>query len=104
MISDPWYAILTSLEPNYDRLKVMLEKGPQVYADLHQQKRTWVITLQQDPTFFEPSNISEIIEWATAELEKWKDVRRMSYDQWHFKRKRDAEKFQTLYHLRWTWE
>jgi hypothetical protein len=44
---------------------------------------------------------NRIVEWATPQLEFWPNCKRMSYDMWYFDRKQDAEKFITLYHLKW---
>ena len=35
------------------------------------------------------------------ELKNWTNVRRMAWDQWNFKYKKDAEKFVTLFNLKW---
>jgi hypothetical protein len=45
--------------------------------------------------------LDDIVEWTDKELTKWKDCRRIAWDMWQFKSKREAEKFITLFHLIW---
>lgn len=86
----------------------MLEKGPQIFADLSQRGKSWCVTLQEQPLpntttplWSNPGKLDERVNWALIQLQKWPDVKRMAHDMWYFKRKRDAEKFQTLYNLIW---
>ena len=47
-------------------------------------------------------NWTESIEWAEQQLKNYPRVVRMSYDMWYFERKIEAEKFQTLWMLRFS--
>jgi len=47
------------------------------------------------------SKLDQCIEWAAERLKSWSDVRRVSWDMWDFKSRRDAEKFITIFHLSW---
>lgn len=108
MNNDTWTQVLSRFVPEYLELKFVLENGPDIFADLSQRGRNWCITLQEQPLpntttpiWSNPGKLDERVEWALDQLEKWPDVRRMAHDMWYFKRKKDAEKFQTLYNLRW---
>lgn len=46
-------------------------------------------------------NLNNCVEWAAEKLKDWPDVRRMAFDMWDFKKRKDAEKFITLFHLSW---
>ncbi len=43
----------------------------------------------------------ECVHWTDDKLKDWPNCKRMAYDMWDFKHRRDAEKFITLYHLSW---
>lgn len=105
-MSDPWGSILTSLEPDYGRLKEMLEKGLPVSAKLSKKQNKWAVTIAEETMFSYRviefvNNLDEKIQWAVTQLNEWPNVNRMSYDTWFFRYKRDAEKFQTLFALKW---
>lgn len=111
MNNDPWTHILKSLEPSYTELKILLETGPKIFADISQRGRYWCVTLQEQPLpnattpiWSNPGKLDERVDWTLSQLDSWLDVKRMAHDMWYFKRKRDAEKFQTLYNLKWASE
>jgi hypothetical protein len=45
--------------------------------------------------------LNNCVEWAAERLKDWPNVKRMSFDMWDFKHRKDAEKFITLFHLSW---
>lgn len=45
--------------------------------------------------------LDRCIEWVSDQLVDWADCRRIAWDMWNFKHRRDAEKFITLFHLSW---
>lgn len=45
--------------------------------------------------------LNECVEWTAERLKDWPDVRRMAFDMWDFKNRKDAEKFITVFHLSW---
>lgn len=104
---DPWKSILKALEPEFDRLVATMHNGSKVVPDLTQIKNKWTITLQEEwvvDSDFKPittDNLSEAVNWTIEQLRDWPLVRRTAYDIWEFKRKRDAEKFQVLFNLKW---
>ncbi len=106
-MTDPWEAILANLEPDYKILKEMLEFGPRIFADLSQRGRKWVIALQEDLDLIDNNKLysedylGEKVDWSVKQLETWSNVKRISYDQWEFKTKKDAEKFQLIFNLKW---
>ncbi len=106
-MSDPWEAILSSLEPDYKILKDIMESGPKFFPDLSQRGRKWIIILQEefnlinDHNYLVEDHLGEVVNWSTNQLVNWKNVRRIAYDQWEFKTKKDAEKFQVMFNLKW---
>lgn len=106
-----WAKVLEQHEPEYYTLKVVIEQGPKIFADLSQRGRQWCITLQEQPfpvsttpVWTNVGKLDERVNWVIEQLAEWTEVKRMAHDMWYFKRKRDAEKFQTLYNLRWASE
>lgn len=106
-MTDPWEAILTSLEPQYQELKELAARGSSVKITLTKKNKHWIISIVDSMEFDEfvysdfDSQIVQSINWATEQLETWPNVRRMSYDSWWFVKKQDAEKFQTMFILKW---
>ena len=106
---DPWIGVLKALEPEYDKWAEMVEKGPHTSPELWRNAQgKWAITLQEvwgDEVWtnegpFGGSVLDETVNWAAEELTKW-DCFRTAYDTWVFKNKREAEKFRTVFLLRW---
>jgi hypothetical protein len=89
-----------------------MENGPVITADLGRRGREWCITLKEQSEYphtdallwNNPGRLDERVGWALEQLSTWPNVRRMAHDMWFFKRRRDAEKFQTLYNLKWASE
>ena len=101
--ADPWIHVLQQLEPLYFKWKDILEQGSKVHANLIRKGRQWCIVLNEEPiTNF--GRLDERVEWTDNQLKDWSNVKRMSHDMWYFKHKHDAEKFQTLYNLKWAGE
>ena len=104
--------MLQQIQPSYFKWKDVLENGPKIYADMSQRGRWWCVTLQEDlpesTELFSDWDHTGIfdkrVQWTLDQLSNWPNVKRMSYDMWYFKQKRDAEKFQTLYNLKWASE
>lgn len=107
-MSEPWGHTLRMLQPDIDALKEFMDRGPQIKPMLRLAKRIWVMQIKIDWGMFDdygnpwgtPSLDARVI-WAAHQLETWENVSRQSWDMWHFKHKRDAEKFITLYNLKW---
>ena len=107
-MKDPWVHSLVQLEPRYFELKDMVENGMAIYPVLSKRGSLWCITLQEKfgitddaNNYYPTTELHERISWTTAQLEQWVNVKRMEHNRWHFKRKSDAKKFQTLYNLKW---
>ena len=46
-------------------------------------------------------DLDRCVKWIEEKLENHPDCRRMAWDMWDFKHRKDAEKFITLFHLSW---
>ena len=75
-------------------------------ANITKRGSNWVFHISDfnwDADMFVDSELhTTCIEWTTAYLADKPDVTRMSYDQWYFKRKRDAEEFRTFWLIKWS--
>jgi hypothetical protein len=108
-MNDTWGHTLRMLQPDIDVLKEFMDQGPRIKPMLKFVKRTWVLEINIDWGMFEIQYgnpwIAEPLDtkvlWATQQLENWENVSRQAWNMWHFKHKRDAEKFITLYNLKW---
>lgn len=67
--------------------------------------RWWRVQLVEeaddDVSAWTTTKLDKSIAWAEEHLKDWSDCKRMSFDMWDFKHRRDAEKFITLFHLSW---
>lgn len=84
-----------------------MNNGHKVIPELDRIRSGWRITLKEDfdkskdHFVMEYDNLDTRVEWAKEQLVSWNDVTRTAWDMWVFKKKSDAEKFVTLYHLSW---
>ena len=89
-------------------LRKWAERQPLIKPTLHRRAngRNYWYRLQfvevTDPgeTWYN-QKLNDCVEWAGEKLKDWSDVKRISFDMWDFKSKKDAEKFITLFHLSW---
>lgn len=106
---DPWKHIVKALEPDIDDLTKMLNAEPKICPYLVRRSRKWEIHIQEkwnhdfDYRLFQTDGdrLGQAVDWTIEQLENWNGVKRMAYDIWQFNRKKDAEKFQTLFNLKW---
>lgn len=54
-----------------------------------------------DPNTWYNQKFDDCVSWSLDKLKDWPDCKRMSFDMWDFKHRKDAEKFITLFHLSW---
>lgn len=110
MTADPWIGFITQMVPEYDNLKYMAERGLAVSAVLRTVNlrtrvridENWDISDGSSYYTSDCSNLNSRCEWAAEQLHNWKSVTRLSHQEWKFSRRRDAEKFITLYNLKWS--
>lgn len=58
-------------------------------------------TDDEDPQMFYNQRFEDCVNWTAVKLKDWPDCNRMAFDMWDFKKRKDAEKFITLFHLSW---
>ena len=111
IVSDPWTQMLEQIDPEYLTLKFMVENGPNVKANLRKVNLSWRVRLEEDwndnnigEVYYttDYKNLDERCEWAEQQLSTWKTATRLSHQEWKFSKRIDAEKFTTLFNLRWT--
>jgi hypothetical protein len=112
MIADPWIGFISQMVPEYEDLKYMAENGPKVKADLRKVNLSWRVRINEDwnntpadqhDLYYttDYGNLDRRCDWAAEQLSTWKYVTRLSHQEWKFKRSIDAEKFITLFNLKW---
>jgi hypothetical protein len=106
-VNDAWLHVCKVLEPQYDIINHMIQNGFQVKPLLTRKGRITVFSLREyylNEDIREHIDIGQYddyIEWIDQQLSTWKGVRRMAWDEWYFNKKSDAEKFATLFRLKW---
>ena len=108
-----WADVLRQLEPNYDRLKTMAELGPSIRAVIKKVNLSWRVRLEEDwddelvgEVYYtaDYQNLDKRCEWASEQLVTWSTATRLSHQEWKFSTQTDAEKFITLFNLKWAYQ
>lgn len=110
VVTDPWVRFITQLVPEYEDLKHMVDHGPEITAVLRtinlsprvRIEENWDISNGENYYTVSYSNLDSRCDWAAEQLSSWKFVTRLSHQEWKFFRRRDAEKFITLFNLKWS--
>lgn len=93
--------LLVQIRPDYYELKSIMENGPNIVATLSHRGHFWCISLEEETSHDGSTKLDERVEWAEQQLKDWPATTRMSWHMWYFRHRRDAEKFQILYNLKW---
>lgn len=98
--------LIESVNPSYQNLKQLAEEGAPIDVLIEKRKTRWWIRIYEkwpaDAKYGEDGlKLDKCISWTELQLTDWPDVSRQSYQHWAFKRRHDAEKFITLFHLVW---
>jgi hypothetical protein len=102
MTADPWIHMLKQLEPEYDKYKDITEYGqPAFMIDLISDIKGKFQIRIYDNWNLDSKEFDVSIFWATKQLATWPNCRRIAWDRWQFKTRKDAEKFKTLFILKW---
>ena len=111
MTSDPWHQVLLAIEPAYDTYKDAMQQGPRYVPVLTRGPSTlcpWEVNIEEQwpdgikyGTTESSKELAIRYTWSESQLDKWPDVIRWGLTSWLFKNQNDAEKFITLYYLRW---
>jgi len=103
-----WTESIKQIFPEYDNIKSLMEEGAKVKPIIRQHGKNWRVSIEEVypeeikyGTTTDPDILNEAIDWTTTQLSSWPNVRRMSWQDWDFKRKSDVDKFITIYYLRW---
>jgi hypothetical protein len=101
MTTDPWQHMLLAIEPAYFTYKDIMDRDTQFRVDISQlSNRSYQIHITEE-WYLDSEQNNIVINWTTEQLSTWPDCRRISWDMWEFKRRKDAEKFKTLFILKW---
>jgi hypothetical protein len=107
MTTEPWQHMLLSIQPAYFKWKDVMEQGPTIRPILTFKDNGWELALVElwgsvddESNYGGSKELDEQLKWTAKELVNW-DCQKMAWDKWHFKNKRDAEKFITIYYLVW---
>jgi len=102
MTADPWIHMLKKLEPEYDKYKDIMEYGrPKFKVELSRLGDNKCQIRITDDWNLDSKEFDASIGWATEQLATWPDCRRVAWDRWRFKHRKDAAKFRTLFTLKW---
>jgi hypothetical protein len=105
---DPWPTIVQSLENSshyYKSFSKVLEKRLNVGIDIDELANAWRLSIvekhEESPLWNDYDKFYNAISWSTEQLITWPNVSKMSFKSWIFDSQKDAEKFKTLFVLKW---
>jgi hypothetical protein len=106
---DPFLHTLEQIQPLYFELQTIMEIGVKVRARMHRVNLSWRVRIEEDwdsspgELYYEATylNLDTRCEWTAEQLKTWKSATRLSHQEWKFSKKKDAEKFITLFNLVW---
>lgn len=112
MTTDQWVSFIEQAIPEYIHLKSLVTTGPAVRASLEKKNLLWHVRIHEDWSntpeelqyqyyTLDDNKWQERIDWADEQLKNWKFVKKVDSYIWAFGSKTSAEKFITLYNLRW---
>ena len=86
-----------------------MERGPNICIDIrgNVNQRSLMHIVERWPNDESVTTMSigikldERVEWACEQLVSWPDCYQVAWDRWEFEHRRDAEKFKTLFMLKW---
>lgn len=111
--TDPWMHMIYQVCPTYDDLKYMMNNFPKIKIVIEGKRNSWNLSVVENRSDFghdeggsysyqpDNPNYDFIVNWSEQELSTWKNCRRIAWNMWQFKYKQDAEKFSTLFYLKW---
>jgi hypothetical protein len=108
-MSSAWEHVVNSLGPEYRKCLDALNDGPKYKCSIFKKGRQTILQLEEywnidnmhHNTVDKHTGFDDHIAWISNQLINWPNVRRLSWDQWAFNNKQDAEKFQTFFNLKW---
>lgn len=105
-MTNPWTDIVKVLEPKYEQYAIEMYGNPTIKPRLWKSVRGWSVMLEEQwpeeiINAFKLEIFDDIVIWTSEQLELWPGCKRSAYDTWVFRSKQDAEKFITLFNLKW---
>lgn len=109
-MTNTWTKILGAWDSDYEEIKKIMDNGPIVKCSIFpvSARKVKMQLVEQYPFdsnslgFFNKTELcDDHIFWCQEQLKTWKSVKRTAWDQWTFNNLKDAEKFQTLFNLKW---
>lgn len=102
MTTDPWIHMLEQIEPAYHKYMKILNEGIKFKVELIRiSNNKCQIHIRELEGLIEFGELDEKCVWAADQLNSWPDCHRVSWDRWQFNHRKDAEKFRTLFTLKW---
>lgn len=97
----------TALDELAKVIRIWSTRSAVIKPKLHlRESRWWRVQLvdetdEGNPNTWYNQQFEDSVRWADEKLENWPDCKRMAFDMWDFKHRKDAEKFITFFHLSW---
>ena len=113
MTTDPWQHMLLAIEPTYFKWKDVMEHGPRIAIEIKTLSQvTWKLQMHIVERWPSDTGVADMFtdgsgkldercKWASEQLESWPNCKRVAWDRWEFKHLHDAQKFKTLFMLKW---
>ena len=79
-------------------------ENSKLFTSVVRRGQEWAMTIDEvveGEDHYTSTKFTNCIDWTINTLVTWPNCTRMGYDTWYFKHKYDAEKFNTLFQLKW---
>ena len=77
-----------------------------ILSKLYKRDNRWCFHIidydENIDSYLDTETLDKCVRWTTEHLESYPRVVRMAYDMWYFERKLEAERFQSLWMLRFS--
>jgi len=103
VITDPWQHMLLSIVPEYEELKLVMERGHNFFINSKpQDDGTWLCGIDSHTQCIDyPGELNNVVNWTTAQLKNFPDCEQINWNLWLFKTTSALEKFKSLFILKW---
>jgi regulator of sigma D len=106
---DSWHHMIKDLVDDYDLYQDISKNGYPVRLEIKPFKNFWILRVVEDLSigagdlyYTAPlKKLNQAREWTANQLKSWKRVSKTTDHRWVFLDLASAEKFKTLFNLRW---
>lgn len=108
IVNNTWETILKQIDSDYEKLKDLMYLNPKISFQIYEinSETYYLDTIEVWPENcfvlnYTDSKWDKAISFIENELKNWPDVYKVNQDTWSFSSRNQAEKFITVFNLKW---